>query len=162
MPLKFHRVDHVHLEMKFLSHFFQVSDGALASPAKRVIVTHHDLLHADFADQNIFGKFPRLLVGKTLIEIRADDLVDAALLNQFHFLAEARQQRRRFFRRDDFQRMRFKCEYDTRSLILTGDLRHPAEDDLVPQMHAVEIADRHHRVRAGIGDMFGAANDLHK
>ena len=58
--------------------------------------------------------------------------------------------------------MRFEREYDPRSLVLTGNLRHAAENDLVPQMHAVEVADRHHRVRAGIGDMFGAANDLHK
>ena len=103
-----------------------------------------------------------VLVGETLIEIGTDDLIDATLLDQFHFLAEARQQGQRFFRCDDFQWMRFKGKNDPCSVVLTGDLRHPAKNDLVPQMHAVEVANRHHRVRAGVRDMFGAANDLHR
>jgi len=92
----------MNMEVKFLAHFFEIRNGSLPAPAKRIIKTDDNFPGPDETGKNVFGKVPGLLVGKLLGEMCADDRVDAAPFDQFHFLAKAGQQGRDSFGRDDF------------------------------------------------------------
>src|SRR6202161_419965 len=113
------------------------------------VLADRDLLGAERADEHLLDE----LVGRALCEGRVewdhDELLHAERGDQLGLARRRRQQFRRVLRRDDRDRMRIEAQHGVR-----------AGDHLtVPEVHAVERADRHAAPIAAHD--IGQARDLH-
>jgi hypothetical protein len=78
------------------------------------------------------------------IERKDEHAVDAAAFERFQLLPAGLDQLRASRRRDDRQRMRIERDDDRRRGARLRGGRHADENGLVPEVHAVEVADRRH------------------
>ena len=114
---------------------------ALASGTEAKIASDPHLRHAQRAHQ----KFLDEAIGGPARELvrEGDDQqrVDVHLAQQLFFLGDGEDLLRHPIRRDDGQRMRLERDHRGGPPQLARPRHHPAHDGLMPDVHAVEVAD---------------------
>lgn len=132
--------------------------GALRAVAE--IPPDQQPAHAQPPQQHILDEPRRRERGQPRVEPDHVDPVHARLRDQFQFLAQAREPRRRGSGREEFARVRLEGQYTGRQLALARLGDQPLEHGAMAPVHAIEVAD---------GEPHGAAprlydpvRDLHK
>ena len=86
-----------------------------------------------------------------------------ARCDRLELLRRGHQQRRRLVGPDDARRMRIEGHHDGRGAALAGDAAHAIEDLAVAAVHAVEVAEREHRLHpARRPRVVGKVDDVHQ
>src|SRR5471032_1548967 len=130
--------------------------GALGAVAE--VVADHQPFDVQAFDQHFFGEFLRRQRGERRREVLDDDAVDAVVGQRLQLVAQvgdARRRARQIARAlgKEFARMRFERHHGRFQAEAAGGRAHTAQQGLVAEVDAVEIADRERagRTRRCIG-----------
>ena len=137
-----------HLEAELGAHALEQRDVAVAPVAEVEVVADHDEARAEHAREHLAHEvFGRLLAAR-LVEREHEAFVDGAgRVEQLELLVERREQLRRRAGAHDFGRMPVEGEHGRREAACVGEVVHDAQHRLVPEVHAVERADRDRAAR---------------
>ena len=120
--------------------------GVAAAPgAKHEVVADHHMGRLQPLAQHLDHEGFGALAGQLGVEMQYEQVVDADRLEMADPDAERRQAEGRLARREELARMRLEGEHRQAGAELAGAARRGADHRLMAAMHAVEIAERHHR-----------------
>jgi hypothetical protein len=130
--------------------------------AEAEIVAHHQKAHAEPVDQQAADEIVRRLGGEGGVEAHAQQAVDAEPRQLQVFLPQSGQPGRRLGPGKQLLGLGFEHHDAGRHPEPARLLGEAAQYRLVPQMHAIEVADGQHTAVMPWLDVVNAANKLHK
>src|SRR5690606_233243 len=148
------------LEAVLVAAAAQIVETAAAPEPEAEIVTDDDLARPEPRDEQILDE--RLWrKAAELAKARAENLVDAGLLEQLEALPKAREPRRRIVRRQHLSGHRLERDDVRRNPARAGGIERGRENPLMAEMQAVERADRDGPPVGGRGDRADVAVKAH-
>ncbi len=125
-------------------------------------VTDHHVFRPQRSDQHPLDELPGVESREPRVETQHPKLVHPRLRDPLRLVAQAHESRRRRMRREVFLRHRLEADHGRRDPRFASALCQHGEDRLVPEMHAVEIADCHGPAGVPVRAGSDSASNLHE
>ncbi len=156
-----HRVESVDAETLHLAHIGEHGGVARPALAEAEIGPHQHASHFESLDQHFEHEILGALLRHLGVEIEREHDLDAKLRQKPRLDAKGRQPELRGAGMEEFLGMRFEGDHAQRGAEGCGMAGSLGDQRPVAQMHAVEIAKRHHRAMKGSRNPGVMAKDAH-
>ena len=155
-----HRVEIGQLEPVGFTPGPEQIEVAAAIVPEAEVVTNEQRPHADPVDQDV-DELVRLDRAGFFVELETQHVVDAVLVEQRHFFAEARQTRGRVEDVEILFWLRLEADEHAGRTQRVGLVPNLLQDGLVATMHAVEVADRDDAATMSFAEIDQTTDDFH-